>query len=335
MPIKSNLADFPYRYLLEQQSLVFAHIGARSGLHNYWRAFEPYLRVIAFEPDQRSQPRKSPNSGVQHIPYGLSNKAGKQRLFLTAKPGDSSFLSPNFPIVSRFPTHDDFRIIAEQIVTVETFDHLTATNQVPAPNFAQLDTQGSELYILQGAKESLRTSLIGLEVEVKFIPLYQSQPLFAEIDTFLRSYNFEIFDLRRYHVKRRHGQFLGGSQGQIVAADAIYLRSAESLATRLNQLPDQVQRQTLLAQALLVCQVYGYFDYALELLTAAKTYLNPDDFIKLAKYLNRHRGNYYRLPNFPGRGTIAKIALKLGRLLTPPNKSGVIRDYLGNSQVDT
>ena len=52
-------------------------------------------------------------------------------------------------------------------------------------DFIKLDTQGSELDILHGAG-SLLDNCSGLQLEVMFSPLYEGQPLFADVDAYLR-----------------------------------------------------------------------------------------------------------------------------------------------------
>jgi len=58
----------------------------------------------------------------------------------------------------------------------------------------KLDTQGSELDILTGAINALR-GVIALEIEVEFNPIYTGQPLFADVDTFLRRHGFVLWRL--------------------------------------------------------------------------------------------------------------------------------------------
>jgi FkbM family methyltransferase len=103
-------------------------------------------------------------------------------------------------------------------------------------DFIKLDIQGAELEVLQGGQNILST-VLGLEVEVEFTPLYKNQPLFADVDIFLRQNHFTFFNLHFTHI----GHFVGrtaspvtiahpGDQtiprqikGQLVTADARYL----------------------------------------------------------------------------------------------------------------
>ena len=79
----------------------------------------------------------------------------------------------------------------------------------------KFDLQGYELEALKGAKQLLsRTKLILIEVE--FVPLYKEQPLFGDVDVFLR--NQGLFLLNLYELWTH-------PDGQLTSGDAIYLNS--------------------------------------------------------------------------------------------------------------
>ena len=55
----------------------------------------------------------------------------------------------------------------------------------------KIDTQGSELDVLKGAGDLLNNTSY-IECEVEFVPLYKDQPLFQDIEDYLKSYNFKL-----------------------------------------------------------------------------------------------------------------------------------------------
>jgi Methyltransferase FkbM domain len=61
-------------------------------------------------------------------------------------------------------------------------------------DFIKLDTQGSELEILQGGVRAL-AGVRCVEVEVEFNPIYRGQPLFYEVDAFMRGQGFVLWKL--------------------------------------------------------------------------------------------------------------------------------------------
>lgn len=84
-----------------------------------------------------------------------------------------------------------------------------------AIDILKLDLQGYELNALRGCGELLgRTALILTEVE--FVPLYEGQPLFGDIDVFLRSKGFSLLNLYDLFTH---------PQGQLTAGDALYVNT--------------------------------------------------------------------------------------------------------------
>lgn len=61
-------------------------------------------------------------------------------------------------------------------------------------DFIKLDVQGAELDVLKGGEECLQ-QVRGLEIEVEFNPIYYGQPLFGDVDRFLRRCGFVLWRL--------------------------------------------------------------------------------------------------------------------------------------------
>lgn len=79
----------------------------------------------------------------------------------------------------------------------------------------KLDLQGYELEALKGAERSLPSTKLVL-IEVEFVPLYENQPLFGDIDVFLRERGFFLLNLYELWTH---------PDGQLTSGDAIYLNS--------------------------------------------------------------------------------------------------------------
>jgi hypothetical protein len=124
------------------------------------------------------------------------------------------------------------------------------------------DTQGTELSILRGAQRSLDETLVSVELEVEFVQLYRDQPLFPDIDLFMRNHGFMLVDLGNLLChKWRNSVSLGGRKGQLLAADALYLRSPDGLRKLLMSSEHPLE---LFAHYWAACAVYGYLDLAYE-----------------------------------------------------------------------
>ena len=84
---------------------------------------------------------------------------------------------------------------------------------------------------------------LALEVEVEFNPIFRGQPLFADVDSWLRARGWEILGLRRNSWRRGTGpqRAADGGGGQLVSADALYwhrelIKSGLTLARELKLL---------------------------------------------------------------------------------------------------
>lgn len=250
------------------ERLEYVSVGAMGGLDEAWLPLAPLVAVTGFEPDPREYAALAEHHG-RYFDYVILERRRPARLHVSRDPGKTSVFRPNldlladYPNVERFDVVDVLDVPAERVRTLdEVLDELRAGT----PDFLAVDTQGSELQVLQGATACLERHVGGVKVEVEFLPIYQGQPLFAEVDGLMRAHGYELMDLNRVYWKRRnHIGFEG--RGQLVFADALYLPSARRLAAAMGAGGEVPFDRAL--RCALVALVYGFHDYALWLLDAA------------------------------------------------------------------
>ena len=84
---------------------------------------------------------------------------------------------------------------AHQIdVTVETLDDVVAAHNFESPKFLKLDLQGGELGCLRGATRTVE-SVEAILTECSFVPIYEEQPLMAQMVAVLDTLGFACFDV--------------------------------------------------------------------------------------------------------------------------------------------
>jgi len=267
----------------------FIHVccGARSEVSNCLVDAVPHSRYVGFEPDEAECASlcQQAKAGYSYLPVALGKTSATRRLYITKNPNCSSLLFPNYPFFCQFMD------IAPQIQIREVKDVQTVALDLYLPkveinhiDFLQLDTQGTELEILHGAEKFLSSCVLGLKVEVEFSPLYKDQPLFADIDTYVRQFGFMLFDMSRNRYRRQNYPRDLTTRGQLLWGDAFYLKDYNCLA-------DKESKQAYIKLAIIAI-FYGFHDYALEivdfLLQGGAGTLNSEG----ARLLQRLRSEY-------------------------------------------
>jgi hypothetical protein len=102
-------------------------------------------------------------------------------------------------------------------VPVVRLDEFCEERHLAGVDILKLDLQGYELEALKGAIGILPRVHI-VFAEVNFVPVYDGQAEFWQLDAFLRAHGFRLFNL--YH------QSCATEDGQLTACDAMWINSA-------------------------------------------------------------------------------------------------------------
>ncbi len=138
----------------------------------------------------------------------------------------------------------------------------------------KLETEGSELDILKGAIGVLKKSVIGLSVEVEFLQWHKDQPVFSDVDSFMRQIGFQVFDLATYRHARKSLKPSYGANGftsdygQIIWGQALYLRDGVNEIASSNSLEDGWDDIKVLKLASIM-ELFCLPDCAIELIQVA------------------------------------------------------------------
>jgi FkbM family methyltransferase len=238
--------------------LTYVDVGARAIKNNPFVQTFQSAQYVGFELDAEECKRLNSLVIPKHKFYAqaLGRKNETRTIYVTRNPACSSLYEPNSQEMHRYMECGAyFDVLDEKAVKTVSLDDWCRDNDLPTIEFLELDTQGSELDILQGSEHLLATSILGLQVEVEFFPMYKDQPLFSDIDIYLRRWDFSLFDLSRYRLRRSYLK----TRGQLIWGHAFYLKNVHQMNDR--------QLGSFLALAA-IASYYGFEDYALEVLTA-------------------------------------------------------------------
>ena len=186
---------------------------------------------------------------------------------------------------------------------------------------------------MEGGKEIISEQIFGLEIEVEFTELYENQPLFSDVDLFIRKLGFDLFDIQRCYWKRKSSNINYGKKGQLVFGNAVYLKKTEYLIQIINNIYDVNLKKSKLLNAISICLLYGYVDYAFEILNENINIFDKKESEKINKELiNKSTiGNYY--PNHKGKAKLANLFYYLGDLFSVGNRFWSVNDIkLGNTR---
>jgi len=230
-------------------AITVADVGARWGAADAWFRLKPLARMVGFEPDpaecQRLNTLCDPNS-ERFYPVALGKVNGQGLLHVTREPACSSLFPPSEFIRSRFPSLRTImtpeRLLPVPLTRMDSWAQGVGISRV---DFLKLDTQGAELDILQGTG-NLLDNCLGIEAEIMFSPLYDGQPMFADVDTYLRSRGFTFwrFDSLAHYTEHPSDRLVHAStvyyehvgvrhatgDGRLVWANAVYFRDRDTVA---------------------------------------------------------------------------------------------------------
>jgi hypothetical protein len=147
----------------------------------------------------------------------------------------------------------------------------------------------------------------------------------------MRGLGYLLFDLKPCYWKRAAGWKAGGFYGQIVWADALYLKSIPAMRTTISGLPHEVRKSKAL-RAISIALLYGYVDYALALTTAFDDEVLTREERAAIEHRLRVAGEYHgAMPMFPGRRKLASALRRAWKAIRVPNEGWSVSDAgIGN-----
>jgi len=182
--------------------------------------------LFAFEPDQQACAGLNEEYGEPHRIFNCFAGDGTQATFHETNWGPTgSLYPPNSRLLEKFQNLAEVMTpIATHPVSTRRIDDIAEITDV---DLIKIDVQGAELSILKNAMRVLSSTSV-VQTEVEFIELYQGQPLFADIDIFLRAQGFQFhtftgFGSRAFKPLAPQGNINAGFR-QYLWTDAIYVR---------------------------------------------------------------------------------------------------------------
>ncbi len=219
-------------------------------------------KLVGFEPvAEECQRLNSINKGTnkKFLPYFIGDGT-RQKFYHTTSSMTGSLYEPNTKLLNMFQNLGELvGIVSEEIVDTRRLDDI---EELDFPvDYIKIDIQGAELQALNGASKRVLKDVLVIQTEAEWLPLYKNQPLFAELEIFLRGQGFVVhrtmgFGTRSFKPVIMNGNINMGIQH--LWSDVIFVRDF----TRLELL----KPYQLLKMAVILHEIYHSFDLALILL---------------------------------------------------------------------
>ncbi|WP_176962258.1 FkbM family methyltransferase [Mariprofundus sp. NF] len=239
------------------KEIVIAEVGARiideesteapELFHNLQQA-----RIIAFEPDvEACEKINTLTTGraakIIAYPYALGAKKGPQTLYVTNEGMCSSLYKPNEALLRLYQGLEVSYLKEEVAIEVIALDEFMKVEKITDLDFMKIDVQGAELDVFKGSEQALK-GVIGICTEVEWSELYEDQPMFADVDSYLKSHGFQLHHLLGVGSRPMRGEQLPGHQ-QYLWSDAIYFPTLQRIQTLPSDKLIKLAAMTMMYQA--------------------------------------------------------------------------------------
>jgi FkbM family methyltransferase len=218
--------------------------------------------VTGFEPNAEECRRLNEAYGGTHRFYPHFVGDGQPAVFHeTNWVLTGSLLEPNTPLLQKFQNLHEVTVpVARHAVATVRLDDL---EDLPSIDFVKIDIQGGELAVFRNALRTL-AGTVAIQTEVEFVEMYKRQPMFADVDIFLRDRGFQFHTFTGFGTRAFKPVVVGGNINlglrQYLWSDAIYVRDWMKL--------DQFSPQKLAKYAVIANDILYSFDLAHLVLTA-------------------------------------------------------------------
>ena len=157
--------------------------------------------IVSFEPipslARSMAARAASDQRWRIVECALGASPGKAALNVMASSTFSSFHEPDHSRSSMFEQKN--RVVERIEVQVRTLDHFvreTMPRAAPGRLFLKLDTQGSDLAVLEGAKGAV-ADIAAIQTEMSVVPIYEGAPDYATTIRALESSGFQLAGMMR------------------------------------------------------------------------------------------------------------------------------------------
>lgn len=157
-------------------------------------------QIVSFEPVSACykivSEKAAKDSKWKAVQMALGNARESKNINVPKSTVFSSFLKTTDYSLDRFSDHklDDYYQEMIQIDTLDQYAKEHLPNLANSRTFLKIDTQGFDMNVLLGAKDSLK-NFVGISTELSFIPLYDQSTPHTKMLSFLEENAFGVANI--------------------------------------------------------------------------------------------------------------------------------------------
>jgi FkbM family methyltransferase len=216
-------------------------------------------RVVGFEPQQDAlaslNARKSDHE--TYLPYVIGDGTDGTLRVCRAS-GMTSLFRPDQRVLRHFAGFSEWGQVVQEIpVSTRRLDDVGELEEL---DLLKIDVQGSELAVFIHGSQRLSRA-VAVQAEVSFLPLYEGQPVFGDVDLELRKQGFvphAFSAIKKWMIAPLSTDDPYAALNQLLEADIVYVRDF----TR----PEALSTEQLKHLALIAHHCYGSWDLAVNCL---------------------------------------------------------------------
>lgn len=188
--------------------------------------------LIGFEPDPAECQKLRDHYGPRHQFFELFVGDGSKATFHETNWAlTGSLFEPNKSMLEFFDSlHECTTLMNCHQVQTTRLDDI---HQIDDVDFIKIDVQGSELPILKNGINILSKTVL-IQIEVAFVEAYKGQPMFSDVDAFLRGQQFQFHTFLGYQGRSfkpfRNPEHALGAFNQWLWGEACYVKNWMNLA---------------------------------------------------------------------------------------------------------
>lgn len=250
-------------------------LGARHNFIADMLPLAPHVNAIGFDADKEECSRlnaviekdgSEPWKSLKYIPTAIASKEEKERdFYLYKQRGCSSLLPAVEGFGDQFNRGEYYEM--DKKVTLDTMplDKAAVDHNFENVSFMKIDVEGAEIEVFEGGCNLLRDSILAIRTEASFAASHHNQPMYCDVETHLRQFNFLPFRFLEMHHWRcftRTKSLVDNSckfpfsYGQIIHGDMLFLKDFKCMPIETQ---DEIKQHIRLG---IYAMIYGFIDHS-------------------------------------------------------------------------